>query len=55
MNDPIEFLGYLAATCDLEAARRNTPNKERRDLERRAAKYRDLQLAELQNYQPQNR
>ena len=53
MNNPIETLGYVAATCDLCAAHAST-SKKRHDLERRAEKYREMQLAELENSQLQN-
>ena len=45
---PTETLGYLAATCELEACYKQLPTDERRDLERRATFYRELQLIEME-------
>jgi len=44
----VKELGYYAATCDVMAWGPNTTEWERRGLERRAARYRALQLEALE-------
>ncbi len=54
METVIEKLGRLAAECDLKA---NSPELlpwEQESLTAQAQKYRDVQLAEMENIQPPN-
>ena len=51
METVIENLGRLAAECDLKAASPDLLPWEREFLDKQAKKYRDAQLAELENSQ----
>jgi hypothetical protein len=42
-----EELGYFAAVCDVESCYRDITDREREELEIRAVRYRNLQLATL--------
>ena len=47
----VDLLGNMASTCDIAAATGNrwATRRELDELDRRAARYRDLQLAALHN------
>ena len=47
IDEEIEFLGLQAAMCDVWACYPATPPAEARNLARRAARYRELQLDAL--------
>jgi hypothetical protein len=48
IDKEIEFFGLQAALCDVWSCYPSTPPREAAELERRAARYRDLQLAAME-------
>lgn len=43
MTDPIEFLGHLAAECDLQECDRSLTRTEQQEAAENAIAYRDMQ------------